>query len=55
MKKISLIKSLFVICVKENLKLKNDKNAFKIYNKVRDHCHYTGKYRGAAHSICNLR
>ena len=23
--------------------------------KVRDHCHYTGKYRGAAHGICNLR
>ena len=22
--------------------------------KVRDHCHYTGKYRGAAHNICNL-
>ena len=21
----------------------------------RDHCHYTGKYRGAAHNICNLR
>ena len=24
-------------------------------NKVRDHCHYTGKYRGAAHNKCNLR
>ena len=23
--------------------------------KVRDHCHHTGKYRGAAHNICNLR
>ena len=23
--------------------------------KVNDHCHYTGKYRGAAHNSCNLR
>ena len=23
--------------------------------KVRDHCNYTGKYRGAAHSKCNLQ
>ena len=27
----------------------------KKYHNVRDHCHYTGKYRGAAHDICNLR
>ena len=27
----------------------------KKYHKVRDQCHYIGKYRGAAHSICNLR
>ena len=23
------------------------------YQKVRDHCHCAGKYRGAAHNICN--
>ena len=29
----------------------NDKKNYE----VRVHCHYTGKYRGAAHNICNLR
>ena len=27
----------------------------KKHHKTRDHCHYTGKYRGATHNICNLR
>ena len=31
----------------------NDKT--KKYNKVKDYCHYTEKYRGAAHNICKLR
>ena len=26
----------------------------KMYHKVRDYCHYTGKYRETAHSICSL-
>ena len=33
---------------------KNEKKKFKIYQKVRDHCRYTGTVSGAAHSICNL-
>ena len=27
----------------------------KKYRKVRNHCHYTEEYRGAVHSICNLK
>ena len=39
------------ICSKEFNTDDNDRK----YHKVKDHCHYTGKYRGAAHDICNLR
>ena len=28
---------------------------FKDKTKVRDHCHYTGKYRGPAHRDCDLK
>ena len=33
----------------------NKKSEYNIYDKVRDHCLYTGTFRGAAHNICNLR
>ena len=37
----------------ENDKNENDKN--EKYRKVKDHCHYIRKFRGAAHNYCNLR
>ena len=43
------------ICKKMFSYNKNEKNKFKLYQKVRDHCHYTGRFRGVAHNICNLR
>ena len=46
------------ICKKEfdnNDKTKSSSLERKKQQKVRDHCHYTGKYRGAAHNICKLR
>ena len=38
------------VCKFENKYLKDKK-----YQKLRDHCHYTGEYRGAVHSMCNLK
>ena len=35
-------------------KLSTDKKTGRIL-KVRDHCHFTGKYRGAAHNDCKLK
>ena len=50
-KKIHCEQNVCYICKKEFST--DDDN--KKYHKVRDHCHYTGKYRGAARSIFNLR
>ena len=43
-KEIYINSQIFWICIKEL-------NA----EKVRDHCHIRGKFRGAAHNQCNLK
>ena len=57
MKKISLMESKKF--AKKEFNTDEDDDADdddnKKYHKFRDHCHYTEKFRGAAHNICNLR
>ena len=60
-KTIANIKPKEVIFMEEDKKQFNEsllcwicKEPFK-GNKVRDHCHYTGRYRGAACNSCNLK
>ena len=47
----SRCKSMLYLWKKNVKKLSKSIN----YQKVRDHCQYTGKYRGATDSICNLK
>ena len=43
------------ICHKKFCYNENDEKEYKLYHKVKDHCHYTGKFRDKALNICNLR
>ena len=43
------------ICYLCNEQIKDKHAKDKKYHKVRDHCHNAGLYKGAAHSICNLK
>ena len=44
---------IYWICKEKFCMDKDDKNYIN-KRKVKDHCHYTGKFRGAAYSKCNL-
>ena len=54
---ISLYESKKVchICKEKFCYYKDKKSKYALYHEVTDHCHYTGKFRRAVHSICNSR
>ena len=54
-KKITKITSRFNVMLHLSKKLYKNIVKDKNHHKVRDHCYDTGKYKGAAHGICNLR
>ena len=41
------------VCHIRKKRFNTDENNKK-FHKVKAHCHYTGKYRGSAHDVCNL-
>ena len=54
-------KEIIPLTDEENRSYENQKHCHvcrKLFTKddkkVRDHCHFTGKYRGAVHSKCNM-
>ena len=61
------VKAIANIKVKEMIFTKEDEKRFNKEtecwicreplnnDKIRDHCHYTGRYRGSAHNSCNLK
>ena len=59
-KTIANIRPKEMIFTEEDIKHFNNASDFWICgeelgnDRVRDHCHYTGRYRGAAHNKCNL-
>ena len=66
---IDFEKNKMLLLAKEELKPYQDTRVFYVcgkkifeklpkslhYQKVRDHCPYLGKYKGATHSICNFK
>ena len=47
------MKNLLYIQKKKNLAM--IMKTTELHSKVKDHCHYTGKYRGVTQNICNLK